>query len=80
MNFSSSSRKRGRNYFVTKFPCKLCLKMSVTMIMQFYLISVKHGSTLKVTILIILITDIYNVVTNHGIALLVPQCSFHLVI
>ena len=23
MNFSSSSRKRGRNSFITKFPCKL---------------------------------------------------------
>ena len=48
--------------------------------MQFYVICVKHGSTLNATILIILITIIYKVVTNHGIAFLVPQCSFHLVI
>ena len=50
------------------------------MIMQFYVIFVKHGSTLNVTILTILITKIYNIITNHGIAFLVPQCSFHLVI
>ena len=48
--------------------------------MQFYVIFVKHGSTLNVTILTILITKIYNIITNHGIAFLVPQCSFHLVI
>ena len=48
--------------------------------MQFYVICVKHGSTLNVTILIILIKNIYKVVTNHGIAFLAPQCSFHLVI
>ena len=52
--------------------------MSVTIIRQFYVISVKHGSTLNVTISIILIANIYNVVTNHGIAFLVPQYSFHL--
>ena len=36
--------------------------------MQFYVISVKHGSTLNVTMLIILITNIYKVATNHGIS------------
>ena len=40
------------------------------MIMQFYVVSVKRGSTLNVTILIILITNIYKVVTNHGIVFL----------
>ena len=34
--------------------------MPVTMIMQFHVISVKHGSTLNVTILIILITNIFG--------------------
>ena len=40
------------------------------MIMQFYAICVKHGSTLNVTILIISITNIYKAVTNDGIAFL----------
>ena len=30
-------------------------------------------------LLIILIASIYKIATNHGIAFLVPQCSFHLV-
>ena len=50
------------------------------MIMQFHIISVKHGYTLNVTILIILIKSIYKVVTKHGIAFLVLQFSFDLVI
>ena len=49
------------------FHVNYALKMSVTMIMQFYVISVKHGSTLNVTILIKLITNIYTVVTSHDI-------------
>ena len=48
--------------------------------MQLYVISVKHGSTLNATILIIWITNIYKIVKNRGIASHVPQCSFHLVI
>ena len=50
------------------FCVNYALKMSMTMIMQFYVISVKHGSTLNVTMLIILITNIYKVATNHGIS------------
>ena len=63
MNPSNSSKKQGPDTTITKFPCKLCPKMSVTVIMQFYVISAKHESTLNVTILIILITNIYKVVT-----------------
>ena len=37
--------------------------------MQFYVICVKHGSTLNVTILIILITNIYKVAMNHAMVL-----------
>ena len=43
------------------------------MIMQFCVISVKHGFTLNVTILIMLIKNIYKVVANHGIAFLVQN-------
>ena len=80
-NTNNSSKKRGghdSDTTITNFHVNYALKMSVTMIMQFYVISVKHGSTLNVTILIILITNIYKVVMNHGIAFLVPKCSFHL--
>ena len=52
--------------------------MSITMIMQSYVTSVKHGSTLNVTVRIILTANIYKIVINHGIASLVPICSFHL--
>ena len=53
--------------------------------MQFYVIPVKHDSLLNVTILIILITNIYKVVTNHSDRVvlpflynnLVPRASFH---
>ena len=60
------------------FHVNYALKISASIIKQFDVISFKYGSTLNVTILIILITNIYKVVTNHGIASLVRQCSFHL--
>ena len=63
MNSSNSSKKRGPD----------ALKMSVTMTMQSYVISVKHGFALIVNIFIILITNIYKDVTIHGIAFSVPQ-------
>ena len=39
--------------------------------MQFYMTSVKHGSTSNVTILTIWTINIYKVVMSHGIASLV---------
>ena len=77
-NTNNSSKKRGVPDSDTTIYVNYALKMSVTTIIKFYVISVKHGSTLNVTILIILITNIYKVAMNHGIAFLVPQCSFHL--
>ena len=79
MNSSNSSKKQGLDTTITKFPYKLCPE-NVTMIMQFYVISVKHGSIFSVNILIILTTNIYKVLTNHAIISLVPQCSFNFVL
>ena len=81
MNSSNnSSKKRGPDTTIKNVHVNYALIMSMAMIMQFYVISVKHGSILNVNILIILITNIYKVVRNHGIAALVSQCSFHLII
>ena len=60
------------------FSCKL--KMRVTIMMQFYVTSVKHGSTSNVITSTILTTNIYQVVMSHRIASPVPIHSFHLVI
>ena len=46
--------------------------MLVTMMMQFYVKSVKHGSTSNVIILTMLTTNICKIVMSHGIASLVP--------
>ena len=80
MNSNNNSKKRGPIPLLQSFHVNYALKMSMTMIMQLYVIFVKHGSTLNVTILIILVTNIYKIVKNHGITSHVPQCSFHLVI
>ena len=76
MNSKSNNSKKGES----TFPCKLCPKMLVTMMMQFYVTSVKHGSTSNATMLTILTTNIYKVVISHGIVSLVPIHSFYLVI
>ena len=83
MNSSNSSKKRGSHtikLLLQNFHVNNALKMSLTVIIQLYVISVKYGTTLNVTISIILITNTYKVVTNHGIASLSPQCSSPMVI
>ena len=79
MTSSNSSKKREPDTTIAKFPCKLCSKNVSDDDNAILCDFVKHGYTLNVTILIILITNISKVVTKHGIAFLVPQCSFHLV-
>ena len=80
MNSSNNSKKREPDTTITKFPCKLCPKnvsYNDNAILRDLCQTFVH---IKLSILIILITNIYKVVTNHGIAFRVPQCSFHLVI
>ena len=71
-----AAKKENQLYFLVGY----ALIMLLTMIMQFYVTSVKLGSTSNVIILTILTTDIYKVVMSHGIAFLVSIYSFHLVI
>ena len=71
----NSSSKKGESMF----PCKLCVRILLTMMIQFYVTSMKHGSTSNVTILTILTTKIYKAVISHDTASLLLIHSFHLV-
>ena len=62
-------------YFLARF----VIKMLMTKIMLFNVISVTFGSTLSVTILIILIINIYKVTMILGIVLL-AQAQYFLLI
>ena len=70
---SKNSSKKGE---LTTFLVNYALRMLVTMIMQFYVTSVKHGSTSNL-ILTILTTNIYKVVMSNGMS---HEPLFHLVI
>ena len=50
------------------FDINYALKISVIMIMQLYVISIKHRSRLNLIILVIFITIIHKLVTNHSIS------------
>ena len=63
----SSKKKNQHQHFLVNY----ALRMLLTMMMQFYVTPIKHGSTLNVIILIALTTNIYRVVVSHGIASLV---------
>ena len=80
MTSSNSSKKWEPDATILKFSCKLCPENVSDNNNAISYDLCQNGSTFNVAILIILITNIYKVVTNHGIVFPVPQCSFHLVI
>ena len=65
---SNSSKKGGPDIFtsiITNFPCELCPKIFIDNDNVIYMISVRHGFTLNVTIFIILPTNIYVQACNE---------------
>ena len=77
---NSSSKKQGPDIPITNFPCKLCTKNDSDNDNAILLDLCQTWIRNKYNQFIILITNIYKVVINHGIAFLVPQRSFHWVI